>query len=342
MAGPSVSPPRKHREENHDMYYRQIPTASYVPISRDEVVVKGSSIEGFTLVIEDPERRGVTADVVSALSNGGDAEEICRAVSRAKDLGVEAVQTILDELADSGAIMRDEWAAHDDAAWLSFVRFGNLPDLAQGASLTLVGGRSADTLAAAAMELGLRVTVVPSADDLDVTSFSPTPELPTQIGEGGLPIFPKVPEHIVLLWDGTQRAAMYRINESLVGARVPFLSCQVDGVEVSVGPYVVPGRTACLWEVERLWARSTASESHYETLLASGVSRTSPLVTRHTLTAAALPWLIELAMRGTSSLAGEVVRVRATNSVSTQHAVMRLPRCPVCMPLAPAVRNPLY
>lgn len=192
------------------------------------------------------------------------------------------------------------------------------------------------------MELGLRVTVVPSADDLDVTSFSPTPELPTQIGEGGLPIFPKVPEHIVLVWDGTQRAAMYRINESLVGARVPFLSCQVDGVEVSVGPFVVPGRTACLWEVERLWARSTASESHYETLLASGVSRTSPLVTRHTLTAAALPWLIELAIRGTSSLAGEVVRVRATNSVSTQHAVMRLPRCPVCMPLAPAVRNPLY
>ena len=332
------------------MFYRQIPTATYIPVSHDEVIVKGSAVEGFSLIIEDPQLRGVTSSVIEALVDGGDAQRVHERIGESRRIDTERIDTedideLLNELADAGAIARDDWQDDTAAAWLCFVRYGYLPDLSAAAPFTVVGGEAACTLAEAMQAYGAAVAVTPDPDIVNVAELSAVADAPPdEEGSAGVPVFRGPTENVVLVDDGQHRAALYRFNENMVKTRVPFLSCTVDGVQITVGPYVLPGRTPCLWETERQWARATAGESEYETLLSSGrhPRQRYPLVARGAFAATAAPWLVELAVRGTSSLTGEVLRARATDGSSSRHSLMRLPRCPVCMPLAPALRNLLY
>lgn len=326
------------------MHYRQIPSAKYILVSRDEVVVKGSAIEGFSLLMEDAERRGITARLVEILERGGDAASIHEALGE-KRITVEELAKSLEEMADSGAILAEDTGDPGEGAWLAFVRYGHVPDLSGVPPLTLVGGEPAHLLADTMATYGLRTEVIEEPADVPLPDFAFEPG--TEKGENqaaGIPVNRSATASLVFVADPGRRAEMFRFNERAITARVPFLACSLSGVDISVGPHVVPGRTACLWECERLWARSSATEKEYELMLSSLEERSAPppTVARAAFATTATPWLLELAIRGTSSLSGQVVRARATSSETSIHAVMRLPRCPVCLPLAPALRNLLY
>jgi bacteriocin biosynthesis cyclodehydratase domain-containing protein len=124
---------------------------------------------------------------------------------------------------------------------------------------------------------------------------------------------------------------------------VPLLYVGMDGVDLRLGPYVVPGRTPCMWEVERQWLRASADSIQYESLMRVDRGRTAPTeIAVQSLNAALAPLLLELALRGTSSAVGSVRHVKVTTGTNSFHSVMRLPRCPVCLPMQPLTRNPLY
>lgn len=324
------------------MFYRQIPQARYIPISLDEVLVKGGALEGFSLLIEDPERRGITQHLVAALEVGGDADSLTARLPPDRRPDVDDLEVLLGELANAGSILADRQRCGSEADWLAFMRYGTVPDLSGAAPLVIVGGATATVLAEAVAGYGQPVTVIADPDAWDGLPDYALREQPPGDTEPSLPIAP--PTRIVFCADPASRAQLYRFNERAVAARAPFLHVSASGVEITVGPHVVPGRSACLWEFERLWARSSAGEPHYELLIESGVTPREelPAISRPALVAVALPWALELALRGESSLTGRVRRARATDGSSSEHGVMRLPRCPVCMPLAPALRNLLY
>lgn len=330
------------------MFYRQIPQARYIPISLDEVLVKGGALEGFSLLIEDPQRRGITQHLVAALEDGGDPGTLAARLPEQRRPEIDELETLLRELAEAGSILADCDHNGSEADWLAFMRYGAVPDLSGTAPLVLLGGATASVLAEAMAGYGQRVTVVADPDAWDgLPDHALRERPPGEAAEAGAaPTLPvaTAPTRVVFCADPTRRAQLYRFNERAVAARAPFLHVSADGVEITVGPHVVPGRSACLWEFERLWARSSAGEPHYELLLESGVRGREelPAISRPALVAAAVPWLVELGLRGASSLTGRVKRARATDGTSSEHGVMRLPRCPVCMPLAPALRNLLY
>jgi hypothetical protein len=54
-----------------------------------------------------------------------------------------------------------------------------------------------------------------------------------------------------------------------------------------------------------------------------------------------MPWVIELGLTNRSGLLGRALIGRTTTVELRAQTVLRLPRCPVCLPLRPLLRNPV-
>ncbi|MDN5892916.1 MAG: hypothetical protein L0H93_02725 [Nocardioides sp.] len=305
--------------------YAQLEAATYIPTSSNEIVVKGGALEGFSLLIEDPERRGLIGHLVDAVGAGATIEELLSALAvRGHHLAEEDLDDILTHLVEAGALKKTgdgEGAAN--AAWQGFVRYGELPPPDLLSTVHVVTSEPTEDILASAQSLGVPVEVfTPDAYDW------------------------AAPEPVLHLGLDSTRTELLGVNQEAVNAGRPVLYASMDLVDYRVGPYVVPGKTACMWETERQWARSSADRSQYETLVR--IQELDPrresrsAFGQQVFSSCLAGWLLELSLRCTSSLVGEVIHGRATTSSTRRHSVMRLPRCPVCLPMQPLTRNPLY
>lgn len=336
------------------MRYSQNPALTYVVVSDDEVIAKGGHLEGFSLLLADETGRGMAVGVLDAVRDGASPEEV-RDRLDGSGVSLDEVTRFLSDLHGSGALLRVD--DHDAAIadWLAFARYGQPPTSARHRSLVVAGDAVAGQLAAAVKDLGLDASHV-GLDDLgDLGRFAavdtapeavePEPGGTLQIGAARREPDGTDQPRLVVLAEGTSLTALYELNERAVAAGAPILYVQVSGVEWAVGPSVVPGATACFWEFERQRARAAFSYSEYAALAAVASSqprRAVPLVAGRAAVAAATPHLVELALLGSSSLAGAVLRGRATTAESARHSVLRLPRCPVCLTQRPMLRNLLF
>jgi bacteriocin biosynthesis cyclodehydratase domain-containing protein len=338
------------------MRYSHNPALTYLVVSEDEVIAKGGHLEGFSLVLADETGRGMAVGVLDAVRDGASAEEVRDRLDGA-GITLEEITRFLEDLHGSGALLRVDDHEAAVADWLAFARYGQPPAAARHRPLVVAGAAAAGQLAAAVKDLGLDAGHVELADLGDLDRFAAVetaPEEPEPDGTLQVRTAPRGPvsdadevrrPRLVVLAEGTSLTTLYELNERAVAAGVPILYVQVSGVEWAVGPAVVPGATACFWEFERQRARAAFSYSEYSVLasVASGAPpREAPLVARRAAVAAATPYLVELALLGSSSLAGAVLRGRATTAESARHSVLRLPRCPVCLPQRPLLRNLLF
>lgn len=337
---------------SNDRMFAQLEHAHYIPTSPNEVLVKGGALEGFSLLVEDPERRGLAATLVRSLGAGTSLQELHESLNgTGASVTGEELEAFLDTLVEHGAIK--EIATRElspESSWSAFVRFGELPSSADLHEITVVASADGAAILEGAQALGVPVSVI-APDDVDwgalgaARPVDPEVEDPGAIDLTTIPVRRAAQLVLHLAMDGA-RAEATRVNERASAAGVPVLYAAVDGVDYRVGPYVVPGQTACFWEVERQWARASADRPQYETVLRlrerDRLPHSGSAVGALAASSALAPWLLELSLRRASSLAGEVIHGRATTTEASRHKVMRLPRCPVCLPLQPIMRNPLY
>ena len=315
--------------------YTLISSATYIPLSPNELLVKGNSLEGFSILVEDPEKRGVAALIFRALESSGHTPEGLVAALNL-DISPDDCKELLESMREGGAIScvedNDE-SPEVESVWSAFVRYGEMPDPALLRTVTVLGNKDAEGLLDVARDWGVPLEVIPP-EQLNFSAFSPEQ---SQCREHIKPV--------VYVSFGSERAEMYRINEQAVLAGVPVLYARLDGVEYTVGPYAVPGQSACAWEAERLLARSSADREQCETLLQHRSTKgyeSTGCVGKSGISLALAVSLLELSLRGTSERAGTVLHGRVTTLRTSVHSVMRLPRCPICLPMQPLIRNPLY
>ncbi|MBT1035954.1 hypothetical protein KJY78_06300 [Canibacter sp. lx-45] len=324
--------------------YALLASASYIPVSPNEVLVKGSALEGFSVLVEDPERRGVITSILQELEDGGRTPEEIVAVLDAEITPEECCKWL--ESMREGGVLRCLYSEEDnvdrESIWRAFVRYGEIPDPTLLQKLTVVGSGQAECVLEGARALGVSLNVIP-LEELDLDSFNPPPSSITLDADNSK--LRRNLNPLLYVSFGADRAELYRFNELAVAAGVPVLYARLDGVDYTVGPYVIPGLSACAWEVERSWARASADREQYETLLRHrSLNGNAPIsiVGRAGLSTALAVSLLELSLLGFSERAGTIVYGRATVQEISTHSIMRLPRCPVCLPMQPAVRNPLY
>ncbi len=302
--------------------------ATFMAVSPIEVMVQGSPLDGYTLILRDETRRGLAKGMIDALAMPMTIAELHAAVAET-GATVDELEEYLGELQASGAIIRTEHTGGVDADMVAFNRFGVVPIPRGAHPLIFVGGRIASAISNHMSEYGHRASHLPMTDLKALAPYASTERRETAGDDDESDGRPR----LVVIPDVTSISDLRAFNERAVAARAPVLYLAADGVRFAVGPFVDPGRTACYWEYERLHARTLENYSlgsaHAE---ANGntIRGSAPRVTVDALAAAATPFLVELALRGTTSLAGQVVRGRSTTAETSRHSVMRLPRCPVC------------
>jgi len=309
------------------------PQVDCVPFSGTEYLVRSGHLEGYSLVVTD-DGDGIADAVLRKATDSFTSEEIADETGQT----VETIEQHLDDLLAAGVVVLTEPDVHD-APWVAFARFGTVPDPQSLREVAIFGDGLAETLGAQLRDLGLTATVEPSTELGDLKRFSfeeQAPEEgddPTEFSTGTQPV-------LVIARSGQSVAEMQRINSEAVAAGTPVLYVQSAGAHVIVGPYVHPGSSACFWEFELQRSRSMFDLSQYQTMLAAPGSRASasPFVDGAAATSA-IPWIIELASTGRSSLLGKALMGRATTSEIKPQTILRLPRCPVCLPTRPLLRN---
>ncbi len=313
------------------------PAVKLLAVSPNEVSAQGSPLDGYALLVSDDERRGLARAVLDALEAPATADELHARLADPR-VGQDELVGYLTTLVASGVLLRLEHDRAADDDLLAYKRFGEVRIPAATARLFFVGGDLASLLAERLAALGFE-TASKTLDDLDVLddyrAVERDPDDPAVDPELRLVVVP----------DEVSVARLHEFNARAVAADVPVLYLTASGVQYAVGPFVDPGRSSCFWEFERLHARTLDTYAPYAAhASANGAAtpRTIPRVTADALAAAATPFLVELALTGTSELGGKVVRGRSTSAETSRHSVMRVPRCPVCMPKRPPIRNPLY
>lgn len=324
--------------------YSLISTATYIPLSPNEVIIKGSAFEGFTLLVEDPERRDIAASIIQFLrKEARTPKEVAECLGNGTD--ASSCEDLLESMRKAGAISGFTSVSSDtdyESIWSAFIRYGDLPDVSLLRTVTIASSNDVESLISGAREWGVPIEIA-DPEQLVFGDFTVAPPMDAE-SSSQLRVR-RDPKPLVYLDVGSERAAMYRFNEQAVAAGVSVLYVRLDGVEYAVGPYVIPGSTPCMWEVERSWARSSADREQYETMLRHRVSRDWKGVNPVGRSGISIPLavsLLELSLRGTCNLAGFVTHGRITTLKVSRHSVMRLPRCPVCLPMQPLSRNPLY
>ena len=302
--------------------------ASFVAVSPIEVMVQGSPLDGYTLILRDETRRGLAKGMIDALAMPMTIAELHAAVAET-GATVDELEVYLGELQSSGAIIRTEDIGGVDADMDAFNHFGVVPIPRGSHPLTFVGGRIASAISNHMSEYGHRANHLPLTDLKSLAPYASTERRETAGDDDESDGRPR----LVVIPDVTSISDLRAFNEHAVAARAPVLYLAADGVQFAVGPFVDPGRTACYWEYERLDAHTLENYPHDSAHAEANGNRmpgSTPRVTVDALAAAATPFLVELALRGTTSLADEVVRGRSTTAETRRHSVIRLSGCPVC------------
>lgn len=336
------------------MNYSKNPSLHYLRVSNDEVVVKGGHLEGFSLILFDEEHVGLSGRIIDLLDEHSSAADIWAAVRLEGDIDLEHVESLLEELADAGALVRHGDRVSRISDWIGFLRYGTVEGAAQQHAVHVLGSEVGAEAVRMLQRLGFEASHEASIVGADLSPFvardiskdvaehllNDPESAETYVGESDLP--DDDGPRLAVVVEGAPLRDLYRLNEEAVRLGAPVLYAQVAGSDFAIGPQVVPGATACFWEFERQRARSLFSYSEYAVLSAVGTAVPTPPVTATAAASALVPYLIELALLGRSMLAGSVLRGRATTGETSKHNVMRLPRCPTCLAQRPILRNLLF
>lgn len=336
------------------MNYSKNPSLHYLRVSNDEVVVKGSHLEGFSLVISDDKHVGLAGRVVDSLDQHSSVDDIWGAVRVDQEVEKADVESLLQEMADAGALVRHGERQSRIADWIGFLRYGTVDSGAQQHAVHVYGSEVGAAAVHVLQEMGFDAShrgsfagadlspyvVVDASKDVAERLLDDASATDALVGEADLP--DDDGPRLAVVVEGAPLRDLYRLNEEAVRLGAAVLYAQVAGSDYAIGPQVVPGATACFWEFERQRARSLFSYSEYAILSAVGDDVVTPAVTSASAASALVPYLIELALLGRSMLAGSVLRGRATTGETSRHNVMRLPRCPTCLAQRPILRNLLF
>jgi bacteriocin biosynthesis cyclodehydratase domain-containing protein len=151
------------------------------------------------------------------------------------------------------------------------------------------------------------------------------------------------PATVLGCWNLPYRSPFARqVNELVAAGTVPVLFGSCEGVVGRVGPFVIPGNTACLECVNvRLLAHAGGQEmrAYQQYRLRNGevvppVWPMHPLFVRAVASMFAVE-LLEVAMVRPSVTTGGFVEYRVGGAAAERHPVVRVPGCSTCRPQSP-------
>ena len=154
--------------------------------------------------------------------------------------------------------------------------------------------------------------------------------------------------HLVIAPSDGPAPAMHRkVNEVCLGLKAPWLPVVLFGNDVGVGPLMVPGQTACFTCYELRMKGNlifadeyVAFEDHLLRGDESGVSQGSLNVYASVVAGLAAIEAVKFLTKFTYPITlGRLIRVNFVNYQFMVHAVLRLPRCPMCAPTRPVTRE---
>lgn len=144
------------------------------------------------------------------------------------------------------------------------------------------------------------------------------------------------PTMIVLVSDGMSLVGVDRVSELSHRDDVPWLLVRIDRSTVLVGPYVVPGQTACFCCYE-LRARANADHpEEHEALFdmwRKAEQRGDQVPPEYGMIVGnwlALDLMRSIATGRLPSAAGRLISLNLHSLSSSSRDILRLPRCPVC------------
>jgi molybdopterin-synthase adenylyltransferase len=146
---------------------------------------------------------------------------------------------------------------------------------------------------------------------------------------------------VVCCLDAAQSNLAYKLNRVCLADGVRWISCSLDGAEVTVGPTVHPGDSACyLCYRMRLVACAGNPEDAFALEKYLDRRKRDDSVRRENLVFGAglaanllgIEVLKELVGLGEPSLVGRILTVGLTDLNVQKHTVLRKPWCPACFP----------
>lgn len=285
-------------------------TGLYIlPHGDDEVFVRDGSRSAFSKIVRDSGRRRLLARVVQSATQPISAQGL--AESWHEDDA--SLHDIVSQLAEAGVLVA-------------------LDESPSRVGVALIGeGGLADTLTALAGD----------DDRLDVTRYDDLDALRAGFGtdeepgvEAGV---------IAVVGDVLDPALCLDLNALALEYRVPAVYAHVDGTEAVIGPFVIPGETACYLchDLQDEGARHLRDEYIvYKDSLRRGVPGpgADPGVS-----ALAASWLRlalvkhDLSERG--FLDQRLLRVETSRMEVMTHKVLTIPRCPACSTSRPELEH---
>ena len=324
------------------MSYLLNPQLAYIPISACEYLVRASHLESYSILLTDDGDelvKTIFSEFQHAAFSTQDLSVLCQVEE-------SYITEQLKDLLDLGVLLEVEINGSEPAvqsAWTAFARYGTSPSSAHLRPIEVYGDSLASRIVEELRVLGIDSTYRKIADLTDLSDYAwDDRQLPVdykfkQIGTDCRPLS-EIPVLVVALTSQIV-GRMHEINTLAVGAGAPILYVQSSGAYAAIGPHVHPGSSPCYWEFELQRSRSMSDFSDYRTFLTSGIEGDpSPFGVAFTALNS-VPWVIELAATSQSSLSGKVFLGRLTTNELQRQSILRLPRCPTCMPTRPLMRN---
>lgn len=146
--------------------------------------------------------------------------------------------------------------------------------------------------------------------------------------------------------DGPGPAVNRLVNDVCLAKKVPWMPVVLFGNDVSIGPIVVPGQTACFMCYELRMKGNLVFADEYlafeEHLLKGGPRLSQGALNVYASVVAGLAAVeaVKFLTRFTYPLAfGRLIRFNFVNYQYLVHPVLRLPRCPRCNAVRPVLRE---
>lgn len=220
------------------------PVVVPVTISPDEVHFRSGPWSGPIATLTDESRDGTLAAIVDSLDGTLTAGEILDRFDRADE---DDIRTVISELEDR-KIVSDAAESPDTAVVERSplpVRFSQRDrDVLDAKTVLLVSnGRLCDRLASMLSRAGVGTVDVRHGGDMPTDSsvtgriFDPTDER--------LRADVRAADMVVFAVERPWRSAVERVNAAVQDTGTPLLCAEAVGYDLSVGPTVLPGETAC-------------------------------------------------------------------------------------------------
>ena len=320
------------------------PQLIYIPISGCEFLVRAGHLEGYSVIITD-DGDGVAQTVFGRF---WDSPFSSTDVSAVCNVDEETVAEHLNELVQAGILLSlgvDAQIGASSEAWIAFARYGTSPSSARLRPVHVYGDALAERLVSDLEAIGVAADcrTLEELTELQTYSWKQHDE-PESDANFSLSIFDAVPHDLPLLVIALASHAissMQKINIKAIEADIPVLYVQSVGAHACVGPFVQPAASACFWEFELQRSRSMFDFADYRTVLSSVVEGEPSQFGLAATSLATIPWILEIAATGQSNLLGRALIGRVITSELQMQTILRLPRCPTCLPTRPLLRNPI-